>query len=161
MKLDINSYEGYFENRHAKFYIGGALKQVFFIKVFLIIFTFALFGQDRLNENEIKSSLTKIFELSEAQDYTNLGEKLLNDDTMKPFNVKNKKESRSVKRSGKKIKAYLDLSDSYEYKDLEFETYKNLPSANLNVIFRSGSQNLTISFIFVEVENKILLAKFN
>ena len=110
------------------------------------MFSLALYGQNLLNENSIKSSLTKIFELSEAQDYDNLGQMLLNNDTMKPYNIK---ESKSVKRSGKKIKAYLDLSDSYEYKDLEFETYKNLPSANLNVIFRSGSQNLTISFIFV------------
>jgi hypothetical protein len=129
--------------------------------IFIIFLPFILAGQDRLNENEIKSSLTQIFELSKEQDFERLGEKLLNDASLKPFNMKNKKDSKSVKRSGKKIKAYLDLSDSYEYKDLEFETFKDLPSANLNVIFRSGSQNLTISFIFVEVDNKILLAKFN
>lgn len=137
------------------------MKKIILIKLFLVLFSFVLYGQNLLNENEIKSSLTKIFELSEAQDYANLGQKLLNNDTMKPYNMKNSQESKSVKRSGKKIKAYLDLSDSYEYKDLEFETYKNLPSANLNVIFRSGSQNLTISFIFVEFDKKILLAKFN
>ena len=137
------------------------MKNIVIPIIFLFFLPFILVGQNRLNENEIKSSLTQIFELSKEQDFGRLGEKLLNDASLKPFNMTNKKDSKSVKRSGKKIKAYLDLSDSYEYKDLEFETYKDLPSANLNVIFRSGSQNLTISFIFVEVDNKILLAKFN
>lgn len=137
------------------------MKNIIVTSVFLILFSMVLCGQNRLNENDIKLSLTQIFEMSETENYEILGQKLLNNDTMKPYDIKIKKEARSVKRSGKKIKAYLDLSDSYEYKDLEFETYKNLPSANLNVIFRSGGQNLTISFVFVEINNKILLAKFN
>ena len=137
------------------------MKNIVIPIIFLIFLPFIVVGQNRLNEAEIKSSLTQIFELSKEQNFASLGEKLFNDASLKPFNMKNKKDSKSVKRSGKKIKAYLDLSDSYEYKDLEFETYKDLPSANLNVIFRSGSQNLTISFVFVEVNNKILLAKFN
>ena len=113
-----------------------------------------------INENKIKSALTQIFDQSKMQDYKKLAPLLFNEDELKPFNIQNSSDERAVKRIAKKIKAYLDLSDSYSYESLSFDKFANLPSAELEVSFKSGDQDLNISFIFVESSNKILLAEF-
>lgn len=137
------------------------MKKFVLLQLFTLACTSILVGQDLLNENRIKSVLKEVFDLSQNQDYSALSKKLLDQETLKPYNYKNKNDQKTVKRIGKKIKAYLDLSDSYEYENLALAKFKNLSSAELDVIFRSGDQNLTISFIFVEYQGNLYLTKFN
>ena len=136
------------------------MKKKIIMFILLVAFSPMVFGQSLLKENEIKSALTKIFDLSKKQDFVALSSYLLNDKEIKAYNFNDPSEARSVKRIAKKIKAYLDLSDSYEYESLTFETFKNLPSAELEVSFKSGDQDLTISFIFVQFSGRLLLGQF-
>ena len=130
------------------------------MNILLLSLASPIFAQNKLNESNVKSALSQIFDLSKKQEYQKLAPFLLNKDNLKAFNFQNSSDARSVKRISKKIKAYLDLSDSYQYERLTFETFENLPSAELEVSFKSGDQDLKISFIFIEQSNKILLAKF-
>lgn len=136
------------------------MKKMIFMNIFMFALILPIFSQSQLNENKIKSALTQIFDQSKMQDYKKLAPLLFNEDELKPFNIQNSSDERAVKRIAKKIKAYLDLSDSYSYESLSFDKFANLPSAELEVSFKSGDQDLNISFIFVESSNKILLAEF-
>jgi len=130
--------------------------------IFLLLIG-SLSAQTKLNEENLKSSLSKIFDLSKDQNFKDVAPMLINikGKTIQTFDFNKKSDAKAVKRLAKKIKAYLNLSDSYEYESITYGTTYKLPSAELKINFRSGDQNLTISFIFVEQANKIYLAKFN
>lgn len=136
------------------------MKKLVFISIIWTVLLCSINAQNLLGETQVKSSLTQIFNLSKDQNYSTIAHKLLDSKNLREFNFKTKSDEKAVKRIAKKIKAYLDLSDSYEYESLTFGKFKNLPSADLKVNFKSGDQNLKISFLFVEFNNKILLAKF-
>ncbi len=135
------------------------------IKIYVIIsllFSVNIFAQN-IEKNELKLSLTKIFDLSKTKKYKELSSHLISSkkNDLKVYNFDNKTDAKNVKRIAKKIKAYLDLSDSYEYASIVYNSFNNLPSAELKVNFRSGNQELTISFLFVEKSKKLFLVKFN
>lgn len=139
------------------------MKKEIAIQLFLVLFLVSsINAQNNLSEANVKSALTKIFDLSKNQDYESLALLMLysKKNELRPHNYKSKSEARTVKRMSKKIKAYLDLSDSYEYESLTPGKEFNLPSTNLKVNFKSGDQDLNISFLFVDQAGKILLYKF-
>jgi len=136
------------------------MKKMIFLSILSLSFTFSLIAQTRLNENNIRSALTQIFDYSKNQNFKKLAPLLMDDEELRTFDYQNSTDQRAVKRVGKKIKAYLDLSDSYSFESLTFGKFENLSSAEVEVNFKSGEQDLNISFIFVEQENKILLIKF-
>jgi hypothetical protein len=116
-----------------------------------LVFSINIFAQN-FEEAELKSSLSKIFDLSKAQNYKGLSSLLV---------IENENDvEKAVKRTAKKIKAYLNLSDSYEYASITYDKINDLPGANLNVIFKSGDQKLSISFSFIKKSNKLLLVEF-
>jgi hypothetical protein len=128
----------------------------------LLISNSTFIAQNKLNENQVKDALTNIFNLSKNNNYSQIAKKLLYEkgDVLRTYNSDNNNELKAVKRTSKKIKAYLNLSDSYAYESISYNNYKNLPSAEINVNFKSGDQELTISFLFVEKSGSILLADF-
>ncbi len=139
------------------------MKKIFLLLIIFVIgFTWNLNAQTKLDEGTVKAALSKIFDLSKDQNYTALASLLLYEEgkELRSYNNSVNEEKKTVKRNAKKIKAYLDLSDSYEYKSITFSKLLNNPSAELEVNFRSGDQELTISFIFVDIAGKILLADF-
>lgn len=139
------------------------MKKLVIIQLILVLFLANIISaQNNLSETNVKNALTKIFDLSKNQNYESLASLMLysKKNELRTFNYANKSEAKTVKRMSKKIKAYLDLSDSYEYESLATGKEHNLPSVNLKVNFKSGDQELTISFLFVDQKGKILLAKF-
>ena len=137
------------------------------VKIILNIFiSFLILGnvyaQDQLTESDVKGAVSEIFDLSKNKDYQTAATKLLFSENNKnrAYNYSNKSEAKAVKRKCKKIKAYLDLSDSYEYSSFANGSFNKLPSTTLNISFKSGDQELRISFVFVKLEGKILLANF-
>jgi hypothetical protein len=139
------------------------MKKIFLLLIIFVMgFTWNLNAQTKLDEGTVKAALSKIFDLSKDQNYTALASLLLYEEgkELRSYNNSVNEEKKTVKRNAKKIKAYLDLSDSYEYKSITFSKLLNNPSAELEVNFRSGDQELTISFIFVDIAGKILLADF-
>ena len=139
------------------------MKKIFLLLIIFVIgFTWNLNAQTKLDEGTVKAALSKIFDLSKDQNYTALTSLLLYEEgkELRSYNNSVNEEKKTVKRNAKKIKAYLDLSDSYEYKSITFGKLLNNPNAELEVNFRRGDQELTISFIFVDIAGKILLADF-
>jgi hypothetical protein len=139
------------------------MKKIFLLLIIFVMgFTWNLNAQTKLDEGTVKAALSKIFDLSKDQNYTALASLLLYEKgkELRSYNNSVNEEKKTVKRNAKKIKAYLDLSDSYEYKSITFGKLLNNPNAELEVNFRSGDQELTISFIFVDISGKILLADF-
>lgn len=135
---------------------------ILLLLIFAIGFTYNLDAQSKLNEGTAKAALSKIFELSKEQNYPALASLLLYEEgkELRSYNYSVKEEKKLVSRNGKRIKAYLNLSDSYEYNIIKFGKLFNNPSAELKVQFKSGDQKLTISFIFIELSGKIFLADF-
>ncbi len=128
----------------------------------LFLFTINIIAQSSIKQTEVKSILTNLFDLCKNKNYKDAANyfayngKDTDRNGKTAFNYTNKSERKIVKRKCKKIKAYLDLSDSYEYGD--FSTNGN--KVNLNVIFKSGDQELKIVFAFIKSGNKILLSNF-
>ena len=137
-------------------------KKLLLFIIFSACLSFSLNAQNKLSEDTAKSALTKIFDLRKNQNYSALASLFLYEEgkELRSYNNSVRAEAKSVKRNAKKIKAYLDLSDSYEYNSITFGKVLNNPSADLEVNFKSGDQELTISFIFVEIAGNILLADF-
>lgn len=135
---------------------------ILLLLIFAIGFTYNLDAQSKLNEGTAKAALSKIFELSKEQNYPALASLLLYEKgkELRSYDYSVKEEKKLVSRNGKRIKAYLNLSDSYEYNIIKFGKLFNNPSAELKVQFKSGDQKLTISFIFIELSGKIFLADF-
>lgn len=142
---------------------GDVVKKIVMIQIVLALLLInSVIAQNQLKENEVKSQLTKIFDLSKDQNYSGVAALFLynKDNVIRAFNYANKSDAKVVKRMAKKIKAYIDLSDSYEYESITYGKIKNLPSADLKVSYRSGDQKLSISFLFVEHSGNVLLTNF-
>ena len=139
------------------------MKKIIILQLFLAFLLFNSFAaQKQLEEIEVKSALTKIFNISKDQNFAESAKLLLyhEKDQLRSYNFKNPSEAKSVKRIVKKIKAYLDLSDSYEYESLTTGKMDKIKSSDLKVKFKSGDQQLSISFTFVKIGENILLVDF-
>lgn len=139
------------------------MKKILLMQILLLAFLANnLFAQNDIKEDEVKSTLKEIFKLSKDQNYSDIASLFLfhKDNEKRSFKNNVKAELKSVKRMAKKIKAYLNLSDSYEYESISYAKYLKLHSANLKVNFTSGNQELTITFRFVKLGSQILLAEF-
>ena len=128
----------------------------------LFLSSSVFYPQNQLGEDQVKDALTKIFEMSKNNNFVQISKKLLNDESkeIRSYDPNDKQDLKAVKRIAKKIKAYLNLSDSYEYESISYNSFKNLQSAEIKVNFKSGDQELKISFIFIEKSGSILLADF-
>jgi hypothetical protein len=139
------------------------MKKMIMVQFVLALLLFSSFyAQNQLKENEVKAQLTKIFDLSKDKNYSGITSLFLYNkkDEVRTFNFTDRSDAKAVKRMAKKINAYLDLSDSYEYESIAYGKMNNLSSAELKVNFKSGDQKLSISFVFVEYSGNILLANF-
>ena len=73
------------------------------------------------------------------------------------FNAKDGNELNSVKRICKKVKALMDISDSYEIGTAKEEKKDGIDWTVIEVSFKSGNQNLKTLFSFVKINDKFLL----
>ena len=144
------------------------INYVKYIGIFLIIAALqtAAVAQKAKPLDEVKTALSKIFDLSKNNKYKDAAGYFAytGDDKERylayTLNYKVREEKSLVRRNCKKIKAYIELSDSYEYGKFETKKIDGVNHYILQVIFKSGSQNLNISFDFVKINNKFVLASF-
>lgn len=129
-----------------------------------IIFLTPVFGQ--LNEN-LESQINKLFELSKARDYETacdhiayIGENVSRKFTS-PLKASNAGELERAERIVKKIKAYLDISDSNSIDDYATKTEDNIEFSIVIVSFKSGGQALEIPFKFAKANDKYLLVEID
>ncbi len=135
--------------------------------ILLFLLTSAvLFAQSEKPEDQVKSTLSEIFKLSKGNKYEKASGYFAytGDDKDRyltsTLNYGVREEKSIVRRNCKKIKAYLELSDSYEYGKFQTKNIDGVKHYILKVVFKSGSQNLNISFDFVKIGNKFVLASF-
>lgn len=130
--------------------------------LFLILLSSNFYAQNNVTETDLKSVVSKIFNLCSEKNYGEMANILLFSDKneLRPFNYANKSEAKVVKRKCKKIKAYLDLSDSYEFDGFVNQEKNNIHYATITIGFISGDQKLKISFNFVKLNGKLLLKDF-
>ncbi len=138
------------------------MKQIFYSFFFLIILISIANAQSKFSEEDIKNTLEKIFDLSKNQDYKALATHFTykEGEEFKVYNYNDKAEAKIVKRLSKKIKAYLDLSDSYTISNISITKKEKLGNITLDILFNSGNQKLKITFVFVDNAGVLLLADF-
>ena len=133
---------------------------------FFILLILNTNAQDTFSEQEIKNVLTNVLDFSKQNDFDKASKLLAydGDDVKRKFtdvyNNNDKEEKNSIKRKCKKLKAYLDLSDSYEYTGFSISELEGHQVGVLNVNFKSGDQVLKIAFSFVKLNNGYALVSF-
>ncbi|OGU33248.1 MAG: hypothetical protein A2068_14540 [Ignavibacteria bacterium GWB2_35_6b] len=126
----------------------------------LIIFS-AFFANTKAQTT--KEALTQVLEFSKAKKFAEAAPLIAYDGTDETkkfkaaFNAKDENDLNSVKRICKKIKALVDISDSYEIgaqTEIEKDGIKWFVT---EVGFKSGNQSLKTVFSFVKINDKFLL----
>ena len=122
-----------------------------------------VFSQTRNVESEVKSAVDLLLNLCEEQNYDSLSTLIVYSgkdqarylkDT---YNYSDRKEVTAVKRIGKKIKAFIDLSDNHNFGGYNLIAVNEIPNYKLEVIFINGEQEINTDFTFIEVNKKLLL----
>ncbi|MFH1197056.1 MAG: hypothetical protein V1720_15270 [bacterium] len=134
------------------------------MRLFLIfLLPVLIYAQPSNEEEAIKSQLVKLFDASKAKNYSAAAELIVYRGTDKTrewkdtFKISNETELEAVKRICKKIKALLDLSSGYELKRMTTETESEGEWFIQEVVFKSGTQNLTTIFAFLKVNGNFVL----
>lgn len=122
-----------------------------------------VFTQTRNFESKVKSTVDLLLNLSEEGMYDSIATLIVysgKDQTRylkDTYNYSDRKEANAVKRIGKKIKAFIDLSESRKFGKYSKSVVKEIPNYNLELIFKNGEQEIVTVFSFTEVKNKLLL----
>ncbi|MFH0734115.1 MAG: hypothetical protein V1773_07410 [bacterium] len=137
---------------------------VLFSLLFLVTFSNLINAQDDAEKQLIKTSVTKLFDLSKSKDLSAAAVLLVytGDDQARnykqAYNAANSEDLNQVKRLMKKIKALLDISDSNTFTDFGTSTKNDVKIYTITVQFKSGAQTLSSVFSFVKSADKFLLA---
>ena len=75
------------------------------------------------------------------------------------YNYEDKHEAMKVKRVSKKIRAFINLSDSYEFGKYTKSETGNGFQYSTEVKFISGEQQIVSEFLFIPVGPSLLLEK--
>ena len=137
------------------------MKKIFFL---LLLFSVGGLCQIEITKSDINTTIATLFEASEKSNYKNAcdlivyigGEEARN--YSGKLNAGNVDDLEKAKRMVKKIKAYLDISDSYEILDSKTITKKDREFIAVDVAFKSGKQVLKMQFQFVNSSITLLLA---
>ena len=142
------------------------MKSVFLVLIVIISGSNILLAQNE-SENEVKSTLNKLFDFSKSKSYEKAASCIAYEGEDKnrigkeSFNAANKDELNQVKRVCKKISALIELSSKHEFgkfnvvKDGDKEIYI------IEVNFISGDQKLVTSFNLIKAGNELLLTNMN
>lgn len=143
------------------------LMKSMFMAFFIVISGFNLSFAQNESENDVKTTLNKLFELSKSKSYDKAAFYIAYDGEDKnrigkeSFNAANKDELNQVKRICKKISALIDLSSKHEFGKFNVLKEGEKESYTLEVNFVSGDQKLVTSFRIIKTENTLLLTDMN
>lgn len=138
------------------------------MKTLVMSLIFALSISLTAQENDgLSSTVDDLFSFSKNKNYEAICDLIVftGDDPSREYksslNPKSKSELDQAKRIAKKVKAYLDISDSHEILRSSSETVDETEIQTVVVGFKSGNQQLEIPFKFVNIGNKYLLVKID
>lgn len=142
------------------------MKNPIVIILLLCISTAVFFAQTKSIEPEVQSAVNSLIDLCEKDQYDKIASLIIyngKDDSrnMKDtYNYSDRKEATAVKRIGKKIKAFIDLSDSHKFGKFSKKVENKITKLNQEVIFINGEQELVTTFTFTSLNDKLLLLDF-
>ncbi len=142
------------------------MKNSIFILLLLCISAGFAFGQTKNVESDVQSAVNSLIELCKKDDYKSIASLIIYDGKdesryMKDtYNYSERKEATAVKRIGKKIKAFLDLSDSHKFGKFSKSVQDKINRLNLEVIFINGEQEIAKTFTYIYINDKLLLLEF-
>jgi hypothetical protein len=123
-------------------------------------------AQAASDEQKVKSKVDLIINLCKEEKYDSFASMVIYSGKDKErylrdtYNYSERKEATTVKRIGKKIKAFIDLSDSRTFGKYTVTTENGISKKNLEVIFKKGEQELVNVFTFTDLNGKLLLLEF-
>lgn len=136
-------------------------------KITNTILIFVLFSSLLLAQNteqdSIKSLINKLFKFSKVENYAQAASLLAYDGNdqsrylISPMNINDNKEEAKVKRIVKRIKAMLDISDSFDFGEFSMKSDPKFNIYRMEVLFKSGGQELKTLFSFVKYSKTFLL----
>jgi len=138
-------------------------KRIMQIMTLLVIFLVVPFAQDQNSDEKIKDTIENLFSVSKDKDYNKACTLIVytGSDSQKDYTValnpRSTTDLEKAERIAKKIKAYLDISDSYNINSVVTDKKGDKNFTDVEVGFKSGKQTLNIDFKFVVVNNNFLL----
>ena len=138
-----------------------------YISLFVTVLTFISFSiiNAQLNEQTAKDAANQLFNLCEKNNYGSVAnilayhgsdESRLFKDTYK---YSNSKEASDVKRFCNRLKAMIEISDSYEFGNFRSRKIYGNETKSLDVIFKSGNQKIKNKLIFIDIGGKAVIYK--
>jgi len=142
------------------------MKSIFFVLFVLIGGSNILLAQNE-SETIVKTTLTKLFDLSKSKSYEKASSFIAYEGEDKnrvgkeSFNAVSKDELTQVKRVCKKISALIDLSSKHEFGKFSIQKEGEKENYTIEVSFISGDQKLVTSFKLIETPTGLLLTDMN
>ena len=143
-----------------------AMKSIFLVLIVVISGSNILFAQNE-SENEVKSTLNKLFDFSKSKSYDKAASCIAYEGEDKnrigkeSFKPANKDELNQVKRVCKKISALIELSSKHEFGKFNVVKDEDKESYTMEVNFISGDQKLVTSFRLIKTAGGLLLTDMN
>lgn len=119
--------------------------------LFALLIIMGSYGDGHAQSKELLNTIDDIFKLSSAKNYTGL----------KNLCVTGNASEKSAGRLGKKINAFLNISDSYKVEGSQVNKKGKIEEHIVNVSFISGNRKIGAEFIFIKENNKFLLKDIN
>lgn len=144
--------------------MGGKMKR---LSIVFFVFSVLVFAQDEQPGNDVNSTVEALFSVCKDKNYSGASALIVytgpesSRDYAAPLNPKSAAELDKAERIAKKVKAYLDISDSYEILSVGETTSDEKTLLVANIGFKSGKQILEIDFTFIEVNNNLLLVSID
>ena len=137
------------------------------VTAILLLASISLSAQEEAKHDDVSTVLEKIFGLCKIKNYkdASIYFAYTGDSAERKYKSSLKAdvsgELKQSERLGKKIKAYLEISDSYQFKKSAESVRENINWVDVTVHFKSGQQTLSIPFKFVKAGDKLLLAEID
>lgn len=130
--------------------------------IFIMFFSVSINAQNVL-EDSAKAVIKKLFELSKTENYEMSSNFIAYDGNdqnrylKSSLNFSDSKEAFKAKRIVKRIKAFLDISDSFSFGAFELLNDPKFNLFKVEISFKSGEQELKTVIILVKYGNKFLI----
>lgn len=143
------------------------LKRISMFAIFLVILCSVCLSAQDNPEQASREAASRLFDLARSKNYESASKLLavVEKDNKRQYkdhyNYQIPDEREAVVRLVKKIKAFLDISDSHSFSEFSQGNLKGVDCYRIAVQFRSGSQALSTQFSFVKTSAGLLLAEIN
>jgi len=140
-----------------------------YISIFVMIFTFIGFNaiNAQIDKQSAINVANQLFNSCKKNDYRSSAsilayhgsdEARLYKDT---YNYSNPQEASEVKRFCNRMKAMVEISDSYEFGSFRTRKMHGHEMKSLDVIFKSGNQKIKNRLIFIAIKGKPVIYRLD